>query len=113
MKSTVLLAATLVLAACTGPVPWARPDRVSLSSDSLLVVFTDGTTCRADILAAPSGRLQDCPHPLDYDVRIERQSYLKDLGNLFSPYGTIALRDASGRSWSWRSPTARDADDPR
>jgi hypothetical protein len=108
MKFKVWLAVAVVLAGCAGPVPGARPDRISLSSETLAVVFSDGITCRADIAAAPAGRLRDCPHPLDYAVTIERQSHLAALGDLFSPYGTVVLRDGAGRDWHWRSPASRE-----
>lgn len=96
-----------LLAACAWPQAHAVPDRISLSARVLTVVFTDGTTCRADIVVLPAGRLTDCAYPIHYEVVIERQSHLRALDPLFSPYATVLLRDDRGRRWTWRTPHRR------
>jgi hypothetical protein len=108
MKPFLPLAGVILLSACGGPVPGARPDVVYLSGDRLVVVFTDGVTCRADFRQAPDGRMPDCPHPLDYSVQIDRESHLRALGGLFAPYATITLGDGTGWQESYRTPEARD-----
>ena len=60
-----------LVAACAGPRDGAVPSRVRLSPAELTVGFSDGTSCRAPVPAGGGqGRMPDCPHVLDYDVKV-------------------------------------------
>lgn len=109
MKRLALLVACTALTACAVNPPAANPDVVTLNSTRMTVLFTDGTNCRVDLAAGRSGTLPDCPHPLRYEVEVQRANPLAPLlGDLVAPYALIALSDGAGRTWRYRSPASRD-----
>ena len=107
---TALLLAALVLAGCAAlPLGPANPDRVSLLQDRLSVHFFDGTACHADIGLAASGRLPDCPQPMDYAVVVHHPVRVSGAEAFLEPYATITLtRPDTGRSWRWQTPQEAD-----
>ncbi len=107
MRLLFASAALLALAACAVT---PAPDRVRLSAQELGVRFQDGSTCTADIQAAPTGQLRGCAQPLDYAVDIQHPSYAQGsiVEPYFEPYATIKLtRPTDGRRWLWRTPEDR------
>lgn len=105
MRAALIL--PLLLAACAGGMrapSW--PDDVSFRGDVMRVSFNDGTRCSASA-AQGTGTLGDCRYPLHYRIEDFRPSHLAGvpgIGGLFQPYARVVLSDASGRSWTFRTP---------
>ncbi len=112
MRRAFIALPLLALAACALPEGAApRPDRVSLGGTQMAVSFPDGTRCTADVpLTGGTGQLSDCAYPLDWQVAITKRNYLEPiLGVAVSPYATVSLTDAAGRTTQFRLPVpARD-----
>lgn len=105
MRSVFPLLAVIGLAACAGPLPPSNPDRVTLLSDTLAVHFNDGSVCRANIKAAPSGRLPDCAQAMDYTVVVKHPIWVKGAETFMEPYADITLtRPSDGRHWTVETP---------
>ncbi|MEI4473376.1 hypothetical protein [Frigidibacter sp. MR17.24] len=96
--------------------PWpARVDGIKLTSDRLTVRFTDGAVCRSTMQPEGGmGMFIDCPHQARFDVRIQRQNWLKPaLGDLVEPYATVAITSEDGRVERFKTPGSRDKRYPR
>lgn len=105
MRSALPLFALIGLAACAQPLPPSNPDHVTLLSDTLAVHFNDGSVCRADIKATPSGRLPDCAQAMDYSVVVKHPIWVKGAESFMEPYADITLtRPADGRRWRLQTP---------
>lgn len=106
MRFALSILASALLAGCAVLPPGApNPERVSLIRTTLTVHFHDGSQCRADIAAAPSGRLADCAQPMDYAVDLHHDLWVKEAAGFMEPYATITLtRPGTGRQWRWQTP---------
>ncbi len=95
----------------TGPVP----QTARLSPDVLTLTLSDGTICRADWVAAPVGRLEDCGPGFGYVVQVVEDPNL--LRQLFTgltkalgadghvpPMAEVVITDAMGRDHVFVSP---------
>lgn len=97
------------LAGCAAPLGAPNPERVSLIRSTLTVHFADGSQCRADIAAAPAGRLADCAQPMEYAVVLHHDVWVKEAAGFLEPYATITLTRpgtglGAGRQWVWQTP---------
>lgn len=102
----LFLTLPVLAAACAMDLP-ANPDRVTLRSNDLAVHFFDGSVCRADIAAAPSGRFAACAQQMDYKVTVHSPSLAAGtvLETMMEPYATIELfRPQDNRRWTWQTP---------
>jgi len=111
-KSLVLL---LALAGCVAPMAGARPDQARLSSSVLTLVLTDGTVCRADWVAAPSGRFDRCGPGFGYAVEVvQNPNVLRQIWTGITtalgaegavpPLAQVVITDAAGVDHVFASP---------
>jgi hypothetical protein len=107
MRLSLSLAALATLSACAAAAPQmlANPERIDLLENRLSVHFSDGSICRADIAAAPQGRLPGCATATDYAVVIHHKVWVQGAEPFMEPYATVTLtRAADGRRYSWQTP---------
>lgn len=110
MRVAAVFAALGLLAGCVeapAPLaaPLARPERIDLLANRLTVHFSDGTACRADIAAAPTGHLAGCATAMDYAVTVQHRVWVQGAEPFMEPYASVRLtRLADGRRFDWQTP---------
>ena len=111
-KSLILV---LALAGCVTAPGLAVPDQARLSQTVLTLVLTDGTVCRADWRAAPSGRFDRCGTGYGYAVQeVANPNILRQvwagmtlaLGaeGAVPPMAQVVITDAAGVDHVFASP---------
>lgn len=113
----VILAVSL--AGCAGFGGPAVPVAATLSAETLTVDLSDGTTCRAEWVAAGgAGRLDDCGAGFDYRVtEVAKPNLLRQLfegitgalgaEGVLAPMAVVEIAGA-GRDWRFVSPPPLD-----
>lgn len=114
MKRPIALGASAILLAvglsgCVSSSWNANPQGVTLHGRELAVMLYDGTVCRANIAGATSGRLQNCPTPLRYDVTIESDPLVPGASAILETRSTVVLYGENGRQWTYLTPSIRGA----
>lgn len=105
----------LALAGCVATGQPPVPQAARLSAEELTVTLADGTVCRADWVAAPVGRLENCGPGFGYSVRvIDNPNLLRQLFTGLTealgaeghvpPMAEVVLTDAMGRDHVFVSP---------
>lgn len=103
------------LAGCVAPMSAARPDQARLSSSVLTLVLSDGTVCRANWLAAPSGRFESCGAGYGYAVEVvQNPNILRQIWTgmtsalgaegVVPPMAQVVITDAAGVDHVFASP---------
>ncbi|MBK1634662.1 hypothetical protein [Rhodovulum adriaticum] len=117
----VLACLSLAALAACAPQQGGQPEAVKLTRDSLTVTLSGGARCAASRAAATptqmgwAGRLDDCPLPLAYEVRLQEGTnplrfivleLFESLGQaqVVAPLAEVELVSDSGRRYAFRSP---------
>ena len=113
----------LVLAGCAGLQASPVPQTARLSADTLTLVLTDGTLCKAEWVAAGgAGRFDNCGPGFGYAVNVvENPNILRQLftglaealgaEGTVAPMAEVVITDASGRDHVFVSPPPADLSD--
>jgi hypothetical protein len=119
MRRTLVLA---LLAGCATADLTPRPADVTLGSDTMTLRLTDGTLCRANWRAEPTGRLEECGPGFGYAVRVDdRPNLLRQLfegidlalgdSSILAPMAEVVITDPAGIDSVFVSPPEVNAFD--
>ena len=116
------LLGVMLLAGCAGLPGTPVPQSARLSAEVLTLVLSDGTVCRANWAAAPSGRLESCGPGYGYAVNLVANPNI--LRQLFTglttalgaegavpPLAEVVITDAAGIDRVFVSPPPDLSDD--
>lgn len=110
----------LALGGCAGLQATPMPQAARLSADTLTLVLSDGTVCKADWVASGgAGRLEGCGPGFGYAVDVvENPNLLRQLftgltealgaDGLAAPMAEVVITDAMGRDRVFVSPPPAD-----
>lgn len=106
----------LMLAGCVALPVAPVPQEARLSDQELVLVLSDGTSCRADWRAGGgTGRFEDCGPGFSYAVEVMqnpnplRQVVQALVGEgALAPMARVVITDASGRTHVFASPPRRE-----
>lgn len=113
----------LALGGCAALQTSPVPQTARLSADTLTLVLTDGTSCKARwVEAGGAGRFQDCGPGFGYAVDVvENPNLLRQLftglaealgaEGVVAPLAEVVITDASGRDHVFVSPPPADLSD--